>query len=140
MGKYDNIIDMSRPAPPNGHPRMSIHDRAAQFAGFRALVGHDALLDETARYVDKKIELDESEKEELDKKILKILVNVGTCPPVTIRYFEQDSLKDGGKYISYKGLIEKINWIRKEIAFYQGPTVKVDDIIGIDGDFFNNIE
>lgn len=138
MGKYDNIIHLKRPAPPREHPRMSIHDRAAQFVGFRALVGHDALLSETARYVEKRIELTEAEKEELDKKLMRIISDFHNCPPVNITYFVKDPLKDGGEYVSYQGLIQKIDLTRKEITFQQGPTIDVKDILNIDGDMFSH--
>ena len=35
-GKYDDIIDLPHPTSQN-HPRMSLHDRAAQFSPFAAL-------------------------------------------------------------------------------------------------------
>ena len=38
---YDDIINLPNPTSKN-HPRMSLHDRAAQFAPFAALTGHDA--------------------------------------------------------------------------------------------------
>ena len=45
---YDDIINLPNPTSKN-HPRMSLHDRAAQFAPFAALTGHDAAIKETAR-------------------------------------------------------------------------------------------
>ena len=45
-GKYDDIIDLPHPEPQT-HPRMSLHDRAAQFSPFTALTG--AALAETER-------------------------------------------------------------------------------------------
>ena len=59
MGKYDDIIASVRPEPPEEHTRMSIHDRAAQFMGFRALTGHDMLIDETVRFVNSQYEHNE---------------------------------------------------------------------------------
>jgi len=47
-GKYDDIIDLPHPEPQT-HPRMPMHDRAAQFAPFAALTGHRAALAETER-------------------------------------------------------------------------------------------
>lgn len=44
---YDDIINLPNPTSKN-HPRMSLHDRAAQFAPFAALTGHDAAIKETA--------------------------------------------------------------------------------------------
>ena len=59
-GKYDDIIDLPHPTSQN-HPRMSLHDRAAQFSPFAALTGHHAAITETGRLTDRRIELDESE-------------------------------------------------------------------------------
>ena len=39
------------------HPRMSLHDRAAQFAPFAALTGYDEMVDEEARLTDREIEV-----------------------------------------------------------------------------------
>ncbi len=49
-------------------PAMPMQNRAAQFAPFAALVGYDALIRETARLTDQKVELDESVKAELNEK------------------------------------------------------------------------
>ena len=40
--KYADMLDMQHPDPdPVKHPRMSLQDRAAQFAPFAALTGFD---------------------------------------------------------------------------------------------------
>lgn len=44
---YADIIDMPHPEPKK-HPRMSLHDRAAQFAPFAALTGLDDMMKDTA--------------------------------------------------------------------------------------------
>lgn len=46
--KYDDIIDLEHPTSKT-HPRMSMHDRAAQFSPFAALTGFDDCIDEEAR-------------------------------------------------------------------------------------------
>ena len=66
-GPYDDIIHLPHPTSPK-HPRMSTHDRAAQFAPFAALSGHSAALVETARLTGRRVELDEDAKAELDLK------------------------------------------------------------------------
>ena len=43
MGKYDDIIHTPWPRPTK-RARMSLEDRAAQFAPFAALTGYDAVL------------------------------------------------------------------------------------------------
>ena len=47
-GPYDDIIHLPRPVSCR-RPRMSNLDRAAQFAPFAALTGHEEAVKETAR-------------------------------------------------------------------------------------------
>ena len=53
---YADIIDIPHWEPNRKHPRMSLHDRAAQFAPFAALSGYDEMVDEEARLTDRQIE------------------------------------------------------------------------------------
>ena len=48
--KYADIINLPHPASKR-HPRMSMLDRAAQFAPFAALTGYGDVIDATARRV-----------------------------------------------------------------------------------------
>ena len=66
MDNFDDILNMP-------YPNMQIEKdfpdkvlRAAQFAPFAALTGYDDAVTEKARLTEKKIELDEYEKEELN--------------------------------------------------------------------------
>jgi len=45
---YDDIINVEYPVKTN-RPRMSMHERAAQFSPFAALSGYDALIGDIAR-------------------------------------------------------------------------------------------
>ena len=67
MGKYDDIINLKRPA--SKHPKMSLYQRSAQFAPYSALTGYEGQVKETARLTDRRIELDEELKVILDMKI-----------------------------------------------------------------------
>lgn len=42
---YEDIINLPHPVSKN-HPQMPLRDRAAQFAPFAALTGHDAAIKE----------------------------------------------------------------------------------------------
>ncbi len=46
--RYDDIITLPHPESKN-HPKMSLHDRAAQFAPFAALTGLDSAMESTAK-------------------------------------------------------------------------------------------
>ena len=45
---YEDIMDVEYPVP-GTRPRMSMHERAAQFAPFAALTGYDDIINRTAR-------------------------------------------------------------------------------------------
>ena len=97
--KYGDIINLPHHvSTKRGH--MSIHDRAAQFSPFAALTGHSEAINETGRYTDSKILLDESKKNELDGKIKNILDRINDFPKIKVTYFVKDKYKDGGEYIS----------------------------------------
>jgi len=46
--KYDDIIKLAHPVSKK-HPQMSIYNRAAQFAPFKALDGFEDEIDDTAK-------------------------------------------------------------------------------------------
>lgn len=64
---YDDIINLPHYEPKH-HPRMSMWNRAAQFAPFAALTGYDAAIQESNRVTDDWIDLGESDNEELNRK------------------------------------------------------------------------
>ena len=61
---YEDIINLPHPVSKN-HPQMPLRDRAAQFAPFAALTGHDAAIKETVRLTDERLELSEEVKKRL---------------------------------------------------------------------------
>lgn len=63
--KYEDIINTVYPLK-TSRPRMSLHDRAAQFSPFAALTGYDALIRETERLADSRFAPGESEEESPD--------------------------------------------------------------------------
>lgn len=50
--QYSDIIDLPHHVSKK-HPQMSMYQRAAQFAPFAALVGHDKAIKETAKQNEK---------------------------------------------------------------------------------------
>lgn len=137
-GKYDDIIELPRHISPT-RPKMSLIDRAAQFAPFAALTGHSAAIDETARLTDKKIELDNYVKEELNQK-LHIIANqiasqianqIEYRPKITITYFRPDNKKDGGHYISSTDYVIKIDEYGKSVHLASGTHIPIEDITDI---------
>ena len=56
--KYDDIINLPHHVSKK-HPQMSLEIRAAQFAPFEALVGHEEAVEETAKLTTERIEHNE---------------------------------------------------------------------------------
>ena len=89
---YEDIINLPHPVSKN-HPQMLLRDRAAQFAPFAALTGHDAAIKETARLTDERLELSEEVIAQLNEKINIIRNNIGIEQNVSITYFIPDAKK-----------------------------------------------
>ena len=56
MGNYDDIINLPHHVSKK-HPRLSVEQRAAQFAPFAALTGYDEQVKETARLTENRIDI-----------------------------------------------------------------------------------
>ena len=119
---------------------MSMVERAAQFGAFRALTGYEDAITETGRLTDKKIELDEYQKKEIDLKIRYIAEHMGDMPEISVTYFVPDSKKQGGAYTTHTGILQKINYYEKKIIFNGDTEIFVNDILSIEGKIFDRQE
>lgn len=129
MKNYDDIINLERPE--SKFPKMDIIDRVAQFAPFQALNGFSDDIKEASRIVDKKLILDDDQKELLDKKLQFILNNKNNLS-VAITYFIKDKKKKGGAYYKIKAIITKINIVEGFITLSNKEKIKLDDIYSIE--------
>ena len=129
--KYDDIINLPHHVS-SRHPQMPMMNRAAQFSPFAALTGYEDAVRETARLTDEKIELDEYEKEELDRKIQWIGSHLDEHIPVSITYFQPDDRKAGGTYEEIIDTIRKINVYEHEILLTKGTKIPIMNILLMD--------
>ena len=136
--KYNDIINLPH-YQSKKRPHMSIYDRAAQFSPFSALTGHDEAIKETARLTDKKIELDETTKIQLNEKFNYIMEHIYNQPEITVTYFIPDSLKSGGMYVDYTGCVKKYDYLNRILYFTDNTEIKVDDIIEIESSIFPKV-
>ena len=134
-GPYDDIIHLSHPTSKN-RPRMSIHDRAPQFSPFAALSGHAAAIAETARLTDRKLELDEDTKAELDRRQAILLEHISERPEITVTWFRPDERKSGGAYITTTGRLKKIDEIERVLVLTDGARIPLEDVAGLESDSF----
>ena len=130
MGKYDDIINLPHFVSKK-HPQMSLYQRSAQFAPFAALVGYDEAIEETARLVDKRIELSDEEIEKLNIKLQKIIENINNKPSISVTYFIPDTYKNGGKYVTITGILNKIKEYPYTLILEDNSEINVEDIFDI---------
>ena len=129
--KYDDIINLPHHVSTQ-HPQMSMINRAAQFAPFAALTGHDAAIRETARLTNEKPELDEYEKEVINSKIQILTEHLGENYTVTITYFMPDNRKNGGFYVCVDGVVKKMDKYEHTIILTDGTGIPIDNILEIE--------
>lgn len=137
--KYDDIINLPHHISKK-HPQMSALNRAAQFSPFAALTGHEDAIKETARLTDSFIELDEDKKEHLDAQLQLIRENLNQKQECEITYFKPDGKKDGGTYVTIRGIIKKIDEYAHQINFTDGTILPIEQIFSITGKLFQNVE
>lgn len=121
-GKYDDIINLPHPVSKK-HPRMSLHDRAAQFAPFAALTGYGEEIKETARTTETFHAVIERKKEELNQKLLILQQNQHNHPQVFVEYFVPDARKEGGKYHTLTGKVKQIDSVNKQLVMENRITI-----------------
>ena len=128
---YDDIIHLSRPISAK-HLPMPVQNRAAQFAPFAALSGHEEAIEETARLTDEKITLDETAIEKINEKLYEISMHLSEKWNVSITYFRPDALKKGGAYLTDIGSVKKIDEIEKLVLMDSGIKIKMEQIVEIE--------
>ena len=132
---YDDIIQMPHHVSTK-HPQMPLMDRAAQFAPFAALTGHAAAIQETARVTEEWLELDESEKAMLDERMQLLRENLSQRPEVTFTYFEPDTKKSGGTYLTARGRVKKIDAYGRQVILEDGTVLDMGQLVSIEGELF----
>ncbi len=128
---YKEILDTEYPFL-TGRPRMSLRERAAQFAPFAALTGFESVIGESARFTDGRLELDEEAKAELDRTLQSLLRTQGSDRAgVTITCFRPDPRKAGGMYLSVTGTIKKIDEVERTLLMSDGTAIPMEDVYSI---------
>lgn len=105
---------------------MSMTDRAAQFSPFAALTGYEEAVEETARMVDQRIELDDEQKKAIDA-VLRNAVG----KKVNVIHFIPDKRKRGGRYEKTHGTVKKVD-IYECLLIMESDRICFDDIYSIE--------
>ena len=115
--------------PKSKYPKMSMSDRAAQFAPFAALTGPKEAVIEQGRITQEKRILSNEEKLEINEKIIEMVKLKSRC---RITYFEKDKTKSGGKYIQDVLSFRRLDELNKVLYFKENIQIQIDDIVDIE--------
>ena len=115
--------------PKSKYPKMSMLDRAAQFAPFAALTGHKEAVIEQGRITQEKRILSNEEKLEINEKIVELMNLKSRC---RIIYFEKDRTKSGGQYMESVLSFKRIDELNKVLYFKENIQIQIDDIVDIE--------
>ena len=115
--------------PKSKYPKMSMSDRAAQFAPFAALTGHKEAILEQQRTTQTKRILSNEEKLEINEKIIELMNLKLKC---RITYFEKDKTKSGGQYMESVLSFKRIDELNKVLYFKENIQIQIDDIVDIE--------
>lgn len=126
---YSDIIDLPHPTS-RAHPRMSLLNRAAQFAPFAALTGYGEAIDETARLTQQRIELGEEELAELNGKLAALKERLPCEAGIT--YFVPDRYKAGGRYVTERVVVRQIRPEIGALALAGGRLIDLDCVIDVE--------
>lgn len=137
-GKYDDIIGLSRPE--SRRPKMTMNDRAAQFAPFAALTKFGEEIRESNRKTSEEIELGDGDIEQIDEVLRGIerrieeneadgAGNEGFA--IAVAYFVRDKAKPGGRVEEYIGNVKKIDRVERKLIFYGGKIVDMQDLLSL---------
>lgn len=115
--------------PKSKYPKMSMSDRAAQFAPFAAVTGHKEAILEQQRTTQTKRILSNEEKLEINEKIIELINLKSKC---RITYFEKDKTKSGCKYLNRVLSFKRIDELNKVLYFKENIQIQIDDIVDIE--------
>lgn len=139
MKDYSKIINLPHHQSAT-RKRMSNYDRAAQFAPFAALTGHDEAIKETARLTDDYMEMGEDRLGELSAKIQLLIDKLSEQPEITVVYFIPDERKSGGSYAEKTGVVRIIDEYERTLVFYDSDKILIDRVADFKGEIFSQLE
>lgn len=115
--------------PKSKYPKMSMSDRAAQFAPFAALTGHKEAILEQQRITQTKRILSNEEKLRINEKIIELINLKSKC---RITYFEKDKTKSGGQYMESVLSFKRIDELNKTLFFKENIQIQIEDTVDIE--------
>lgn len=144
---YADIIDLPHWQSPT-RPHMSLYDRSAQFASYKALSGYEDMVAEEARLTDRKLELEDYELELLNQKLSLVndVIADGHHPVLTFTVFEPDEHKEGGRYVEITDTVKRIDTTERKVILTStresglNKTIDFDRIAAVHGELVDYMD
>lgn len=99
---------------------------------------YDEVVKEAARLTDSRRELSDCALEQLNAKLNYIQEHLDEQSEVTIAYFQADSKKSGGAYLTCAGIVKKIDDCEHTVLMQDGREIFIDDIVEIESPSFQH--
>ena len=131
MGRYDDIIHLSRPVSKT-HPPMPRAERAAQFSSIAALSGYEDAVAESGRLTEERIELGRDALEALDGTLRAVAARLGEHPELELLRFVPDGKKSGGRYETVRGRAKKLDEYASVLILEDGKKIPLSDILSLE--------
>ena len=138
MTNYESIINLPHHVSRTRKP-MDMMSRVAQFAPFAALTGHDAAIQETARQTTEQLDQSAEQLEEMSRK-LNYALSLSDAPLLTITYFQPDSRKSGGAYVTIEGKVKSIDEYSNLMILADDNRIPLSAILSIDSPCFDSVD
>ena len=131
MTNYESIINLPHHVSRTRKP-MDMMSRAAQFAPFAAI-------QETARQTTEQLDQSAEQLEEMSRK-LNYALSLSDAPLLTITYFQPDSRKSGGAYVTIEGKVKSIDEYSNLMILADDNRIPLSAILSIDSPCFDSVD
>ncbi len=145
---YADIIDLPHHQSTK-HPHMSLYDRSAQFASYKALSGYEDMVAEEARQTEAMVGREDYELSLMDQKLKLIAecIRKGQKPILTFTVFVPDATKTGGSYEEITDTVRKVDTAERRVILASTTgisgiyvTIDFDSIVGIKGNLVDYLD
>ncbi len=129
--KYKAILHTPWPQPEEGS-RMSMNDRAAQFAPFAALTGYDGVIREAGRLTQSQVFLTEESLQSMNETLNRLQRDIAQKPWVRMTVYYDDERKAGGRFQKVEGNLKKIDTYEGGLILTDGREIPFFRIVEIE--------
>ena len=80
------------------------------------------------------MDLDEDTKAALDRRQAILMEHIEERPAISVTWFQPDSRKEGGAYLTTTGRLKKLDEIQRVLILTDGSNIPLDDVVGLESE------